>query len=53
MVKLTHISDTHGMLPRILQSSSIIVHSGDFLPNCTRGKRVIEEKYQEAWLRDN
>lgn len=52
MTSFIHISDTHGTLPVLtgLDEVDFVVHSGDFMPNRTRGLRVIEESFQEAWL---
>jgi len=52
-VRILHISDTHGLLPELRTGADIIVHSGDFLPNRTRGVRAIEEPFQAQWIRDN
>jgi Icc-related predicted phosphoesterase len=47
---LLHISDTHGGLFPLDASGDVIVHSGDILPNRTRGIRPIEEAYQHACI---
>lgn len=49
-MRVAHISDTHGTFPEIPEDVDLIVHSGDFLPNKTRGLRDIEPKYQRNWL---
>ncbi len=53
-MQLLHISDTHGLIPQLdLDEVDIVVHSGDFLPNKTRGHLPIEEEFQVQWMRDN
>ncbi len=49
-MKLTHISDTHGLMPEIQDDPYVIVHSGDFCPNRTWGIREIEETFQSYWI---
>lgn len=49
MFRLTHVSDTHGILPHIPSSSLAIIHSGDMAPNLTRGDAKTEEPYQQEW----
>ncbi len=50
---ISHISDTHSALIKINPKADLIIHSGDFLPNCSRGNIVKEMTFQEKWLRDN
>ena len=52
MFRLTHFSDTHGspFTTSIPESSIAVVHSGDLLPNLTRGIREEEIPYQREWL---
>lgn len=52
-MKIAHVSDTHGLLEPIRGDAEVIVHSGDFLPNRTRGLRVSEETTQPAWVAYN
>ena len=50
-MRLLHLSDNHGsfeMLP--LRGVDAVVHSGDFMPNKTRGNLQIEPAYQKNWL---
>lgn len=49
-MKICHISDTHGAFPP-LPDCDLVVHSGDFMPNRTRGIRPVEETFQTEWLR--
>ncbi|HVI40071.1 MAG TPA: metallophosphoesterase [Anaerovoracaceae bacterium] len=49
MKKIIHISDTHGTFPQ-LPEGEFVVHSGDFLPNASRGNLAIEPKFQQAWV---
>ena len=53
MTTIAHVSDTHGYLNDIAGDFDVIVHSGDFLPNLTRGIRSIETAYQKRWVEDN
>jgi Icc-related predicted phosphoesterase len=50
---LVHISDTHSTFPKLPGTDEIVVCSGDFFPNSTRGIREIEENYQTQWLIEN
>lgn len=50
-MRLVHLSDSHGRfytVPR--RGIDATIHSGDFLPNKTRGNLDIEPVYQEEWL---
>lgn len=51
-MRILHVSDTHGTWPELIDPSTydIIVHSGDGLPNRTRGNLDIEPKYQANWV---
>lgn len=51
-MKICHLSDSHGRWPK-LPDSDIVVHSGDMLPNRTRGIVPVELHYQEGWLQQN
>lgn len=52
MFRLTHISDTHGMIPLCYPEDSImLVHSGDMFPNATRGNVGEELEFQEKWVK--
>jgi Icc-related predicted phosphoesterase len=52
-MRILHISDTHGLLPTSFPLADVIVHSGDLMPNRTRGIRPVEETYQTAWILAN
>ncbi len=52
MTRLLHISDTHGTFPHLQGDFDLIVHSGDFFPNATRGNRLTEPGWQEGWLQN-
>jgi Icc-related predicted phosphoesterase len=52
MLKLIHVSDTHGTLPLLMGDASLVVHSGDGLPNQTRGGPG-EPEFQRHWVRAN
>ena len=56
MIRLTHISDTHGNFPKIAVPDAmgdIIIHSGDMMPNRTRGIISEEMMYQKLWMMQN
>jgi len=50
-MKILHVSDTHGRFSQRFEEASVIVHTGDFMPNKTRGVRAIEPGHQEYWIR--
>ena len=52
-MKIIHVSDTHGIFPRLPSGHDLVVHSGDLMPNRTRGNRDIEFSYQKNWLLRN
>jgi hypothetical protein len=50
-MRLLHLSDNHGSFDTLpLQGVNAVVHSGDFMPNKTRGNLMIEPYYQRDWL---
>ncbi len=57
MLRLSHISDSHGYLVPASPLASLIVHSGDFLPNLAKGPSEVvfdrEVEYQDFWVRQN
>jgi Icc-related predicted phosphoesterase len=52
-MRIIHVSDTHGTFPKLPEGDALIVHSGDMLPNQTRGNPEIEPQYQKNWLMRN
>lgn len=53
-MRLLHISDTHGFIPKLdLDGIDAVIHSGDFAPNKTRGWIPIEESFQRDWYHAN
>lgn len=53
-MRILHCSDTHGLFPTLPGDPvDVVVHSGDFFGNRSRGIRSIEAAYQEHWLADN
>lgn len=50
---LIHISDNHSTLPKLPGTDEMVVCSGDFFPNSTRGVVEVEETYQTQWLIEN
>jgi len=51
-VRILHVSDTHGLLPELDTRTDIIVHSGDLLPNFSRGGPD-EACRQMEWIHEN
>jgi len=49
-MKIIHLSDTHGYFPTLIDSASIVIHSGDLCKNETRGKST-EAQYQYYWVK--
>lgn len=50
--KIVHISDNHSRFPH-LRDCDVVIHSGDFLPNASRGRLDIEIPFQTEWIRKN
>ncbi len=50
---IAHCSDTHGYWPTIPKDCEVVIHTGDGIPNQTRGNRPIEYQYQTNWVRKN
>lgn len=50
--KIVHISDNHSQYVG-LKGCDVVVHSGDFLPNASRGRLDIEIPFQTEWIRKN
>lgn len=51
--EIIHISDNHSTFPTLPPEIQVVVSSGDFLPNKTRGIREIEERFQTQWVIEN
>jgi 3',5'-cyclic AMP phosphodiesterase CpdA len=51
-MKIIHISDNHGRFP-IVPEGNLMIHSGDLLPNSTRGQVDVEIDFQAKWCKDN
>jgi Icc-related predicted phosphoesterase len=51
-MRLLHISDTHGTLPKLSTDADVIVHSGDLMPNAQRGGPY-EADWQANWIVSN
>jgi Icc-related predicted phosphoesterase len=47
---ITHTSDTHSCFIRLPNNNNIIVHTGDLLPNETRGNIDWEIPFQKEWV---
>jgi Icc-related predicted phosphoesterase len=55
-MRLCHISDTHGNLPRLYGRWDACIHTGDFFPNShhvIQADKTREMEFQLQWLRDN
>lgn len=52
-MKICHTSDTHGTFPSLAADCTVVVHSGDMLPNMSRGLVDVEVKFQTAWVEKN
>ena len=55
-MRLCHVSDTHGNLPRLYGRYDVVVHTGDFFPNShhvMQANKTREMEFQLQWLRDN
>lgn len=53
-MKLLHLSDTHGDLPKPDDADvDAFVHTGDLCPNHSFGIRVIEQAFQPMWLAEH
>lgn len=50
---IVHVSDNHSVLYPLPKEGDVVVHTGDFLPNASRGKREIEVPFQTEWLKLN
>lgn len=48
-MKILHLSDTHGTFPELKGAFDVIVHSGDLMPNKTRGTAT-EPGFQKDWV---
>lgn len=55
ILRICHISDTHGNFPKLKGNYDLIVHSGDFFPNYHVMNRNITKEilFQREWLNDN
>ncbi len=52
-MRLLHLSDTHGHLPKLVGRFDAVLHTGDFFPNSVAvfsGNKTQEMLYQEEWL---
>lgn len=56
-MKIFHFSDNHGSIDWMnsvdLSDMDMIISSGDFFPNCSRGNRIKEPSFQNAWFDKN
>lgn len=55
-MRIMHVSDTHGQLPRLYGRYDVVVHTGDLFPNSHHvitGNKNREMAFQLRWLRDN
>ncbi len=49
-MKVCHVSDTHGYPIPLSHDGEAVLHTGDLLPNKTRGIDIIEVSYQQMWV---
>ena len=49
-ITILHCSDSHGTLPILPKEGDVVVHSGDMMPNASRGIRHIEYQFQTQWM---
>lgn len=49
-MKCLHISDTHGLFPKLPKTADLILHTGDFCPNFIVTDQDAEARLQEDWL---
>lgn len=53
-MQIAHVSDSHGLIwPEIPDESELVIHSGDGLPNMTRGNIPVEIKFQSEWVENH
>jgi len=52
-MKFIHTSDTHSAFIKLPTEGEVIIHTGDLLPNTTRGRRNIEINFQTWWVKQN
>lgn len=56
LLRICHLSDTHGGFPRLHGRYDAVVHTGDFFPNSHHvndGNKVQEAVFQMKWLEEN
>lgn len=53
VLSICHVSDNHSAFIPLSPGAEVIVHTGDLLPNASRGNRNIEPGFQERWVRNN
>jgi Icc-related predicted phosphoesterase len=54
-MELLHVSDTHGKLDPLDTFGDLVVHSGDFCPDLTKGikRGEADRQFQRGWLKNN
>lgn len=50
IVRILHISDTHGQMLKLEGDFDLVVHTGDFCPNKSFGIGGIEVEFQNYWM---
>lgn len=50
-MKLLHVSDNHSYFPQLPEDGDVVIHTGDFLPNASRGNLSIEIPFQTQWIK--
>lgn len=49
---IAHISDTHGRFPKLPKKTELVVHTGDLIPNTSRGEVEKEIPFQRRWMQE-
>lgn len=52
-ITIIHVSDNHSAFLPLPEIGDLIVHSGDMLPNASRGNKNIEYQFQTNWVIQN
>lgn len=47
---LLHVSDTHGLFVPLDSTATVVIHTGDFFPNVSRGIAAVERGFQATWM---
>lgn len=50
-INIAHVSDSHSTHPFLPKDAELIIHSGDWLPNVSRGNMEREIPFQKHWVK--